>query len=304
MPLRSMTGFGRAEGAGDEWRARVECKSVNKKRLDIRVHLPSEFNALEPTVRDIVRDRVERGRVEVRIDLDFVPSDADEPREGDAGKLLDPEKFHALSRELRQLAQHSATGPVSLEDILTFHEHFERERPVEIDEDNEMFVQIVTDATEALIDARTEEGEGLADDLLDYLDELGQTIAAYQERAPRAMEALRVRIEERVHEAMDDFEGATPDDQRLAEEIVYHTDRADVSEELQRTESHLDNIRDLVETSDLAEPVGKEIDFYLQELVRETNTLASKSHDSELTDIAISAKSLVDKMREQAANVE
>jgi uncharacterized protein (TIGR00255 family) len=299
-----MTGFGRAEGAADQWRARVECKSVNKKRLDVRIHLPNEFGALEPTVRDLVRDRVERGRIEVRIDIEAIPVEAEDDREETGGQLLDSDKFHALSRELRELAQRSATGPVSLEDILTFHEYFERERPVDIDEDDEVFARIVVEAADEMVESRTEEGEGLADDLLDHLEQLDEALASYRDRAPRAMDEMRSRIEERVHDALEDFDGATPDDQRLAEEIVYYTDRADVSEELQRSLSHVDNVRELIETSAIDEPVGKEIDFYLQELVRETNTLASKSADSELTDIAISAKSLVDKMREQVANVE
>jgi uncharacterized protein (TIGR00255 family) len=178
-----MTGFGRAEGAADQWRARVECKSVNKKRLDVRIHLPNEFGALEPTVRDLVRDRVERGRIEVRIDIEAIPVEAEDDREETGGQRLDSDKFHALSRELRELAQRSATGPVSLEDILTFHEYFERERPVDIDEDDEVFARIVVEAADEMVESRTEEGEGLADDLLDHLEQLDEALASDGDRA-------------------------------------------------------------------------------------------------------------------------
>jgi len=294
-----MTGFGRATGRSVNWVVDVECHSVNRERLDVRVHLPDELSALEPVVRDRVKRRLGRGKVDVYLDFDFLPG-----AQAESGQLFDPDRFNAVVSELQELSERTATGPVGLSEIVVFREKFEREQPFEVDEDDEVVVEAVDEAVDELLAARTEEGRGLAEDLNGYLDEYADALSEYQDRAPDEMEKLRGRIEDRVREALDDVDGPEPDEERLAREIVYHADRADVSEELQRAESHVANLRELIEESELDEAVGKEIDFYLQELVRESNTLSSKSASSELTDIAVTMKTLVDKMREQAANVE
>lgn len=299
MALRSMTGFGRATGHSEHWTVDVECKSVNRKRLDIRVHLPGEMSSLEPVVRERVKSRFARGKVDIYIDFEFQSG-----AETEGVRLFDPQRFNAVVRELQELSKKTATGPVALADIVAFRELFERDQPIEIDEDDPAFLSAVDEAVDELVESRTEEGEGLAEDLLGYLDDYAEYLGHYRERAPEEIEKLRGRIEERVRDALGDFGGPEPDSDRLAQEIVYHADRADVSEELQRADSHICNLRELVTESPLEEAVGKEIDFYLQELVRESNTLASKSATSELVDTAVSMKSLVEKMREQAANVE
>lgn len=299
MALRSMTGFGRASGETEAWRIDVECKSVNRDRLDVRVHLPSELSHLEPTVRERVEPRTGRGKVDVYVDFEFLGGGDQQ-----AGQFLDPDRFHAVVEELQGLSEKSATGPVTLSEVLEFRDLIERDQPVEIDEQNETLLEAVDAAVDELVAARVDEGEGLEEDLLEYLEDLAEALGSYRERAPEEIASMRQRVEERVREALQDFDDKEPDDDRLAREIVYHADRADVSEELQRAEAHLESLRGLIDTSESAEPVGKEIDFYLQELVRETNTLSSKSISSDLTDLAVSMKSTVEKMREQAANVE
>ena len=299
MALRSMTGFGRAEGTSDEWRVEIECRSVNRKRLDVRVHLPGDLNRLESVVRRRVKERVGRGRVDVYVDFDFLPGGG-----GEGGQLFDVERFNAVCQELQSLSERSATGPVGLDDILTFHEFFEREQPFEVDEEDEVLLSTVDQAVDRLVESRGEEGEGIERDLLDHLETLAEDLEAYRQRAPQAVEQMRQRIGERVRQALEEFDGPEPKEERLAREIVYYADKADVSEELQRAASHVDSLRELIGQSESGEPVGKQLDFYLQELVRETNTLSSKSNTSALTDAAVSMKSTVEKMREQAANVE
>jgi uncharacterized protein (TIGR00255 family) len=294
-----MTGFGRAEGRSDEWRVEIECRSVNRKRLDIRVHLPGDLNRLEPVIRKRVKERVGRGKVDVYVDFDFLPGG-----EGEGGQLFDVDRFNAVCRELQSLSERSATGPVGLDDILTFHEFFEREQPFEVDEEDEVLRATLDEAVDGLVGSRDEEGDGIQRDLLTHLETLSEDLETYEERAPEAIEEMRQRIGERVRQALEEFDGPEPKEDRLASEIVYYADKADVSEELQRAVSHVDNLRDLIAGSDAAEPVGKQLDFYLQELVRETNTLSSKSNTSALTDAAVSMKSTVEKMREQVANVE
>lgn len=294
-----MTGFGRARGTSEAWRVQIECKSVNRERLDVRVHLPGELKSLESVVRGRVQSTIGRGKVDVHVDFEMRADRAST----EAG-LFDAGKFNAVVRELQELSEKSATGPVNLSEIVEFREFFQREQPFDVDEDDPIFLETLDEALEELFRSRLEEGEGLEEDLGAYLGELGETLETYRERAPEEMASLRSRTEERVREALQEFDGLEPDEERLAREIVYQAEKADVSEELQRAASHVGTLRELIDESDAGEPVGKEIDFYLQELVRETNTLSSKSASAELTDLAVSMKSTVDKMREQAANVE
>ncbi len=299
MALRSMTGYGRATGRSDAWSVEVECRSVNRNRLEVRVHLPGEMSALEPVVRDRVEGRMGRGKIDVSLSFELRSDPDREP-----GTLFDPERFQTVVGELQELSKRTATGPVGLGDIVQFRDLFERQSPFEVAEDDPVLLEAIDEALEELLEARTSEGVGLAGELLEYLDRLEARLDDYRAQAPEEMSKRRDRIEQRVRDALEDFDGSEPDSERLAEEIVYYADRADVSEELQRVGSHIENLRQLIGESPIDEPVGKEIDFYLQELVRETNTLSSKSATSELTEAAVSMKALVEKMREQAANVE
>lgn len=299
MALTSMTGFGRASGGGDGWRLEVQCTSVNRDRLDVRLRLGSRLRRLEREVRDLARDRFRRGKIEIDAELEVVPTG-----EGNGEGLLDDERFRAVCRELQELSERTATGPVTLDDILEFREHFERRAGPEVEDVADEILELVDEALGELAASRREEGRGLERDLAGYLDDLHSDLEAYRDRVPEELDRLRDRIADRVEEAMKDYDGSLPEEDRLAQEIVFHVDKADVSEELQRAISHVGELRETVEEAEVDEAVGKEIDFYLQELVRETNTLSSKSHSSDLTDLAISMKSTVEKMREQAANVE
>lgn len=298
MPLRSMTGYGSASGQTDEWTLDVECRSVNHKGLDVRIDLPSELRALESVAKKAVQRHVERGRVRVHLDFEFDHTRTEQ------NALIDPKRFRTVRRQLEGLADKEGLGPVTMENVLEFRDFFESEATPQVAADNPVLLKTLDEALEQLVEARTTEGLGLEEDFNQHLDTLASKFADYRERKPDALETLRDGIEERVREVMTDCDAGEPDEQRLAQEIVYYTDRADVSEELQRAESHVENLRTLVNDTPAEEPVGKEIDFYLQEMVRETNTLSSKSHTAKLTEIAITTKSTVEKMREQAANVE
>jgi uncharacterized protein (TIGR00255 family) len=298
MTLRSMTGFGRGEARDDRLRVEVESKSFNRKRLDTRLHLPDALASLEPEIVELIKDRCRRGRVEVSVDVEARAG------EGAAANWIDPDRFEAVYLQLQKLAEETDLEAVSLSDVLTFRDALEPSYAADPEQQGDLVLEAVEASLDRLIDARSSEGEGLGSDLLEYLDSMDADLQVYRQQAPVALEAMRERIIERVRETLDDMEAGQPDEQRLAEEVVFHVDRADVSEELQRAGAHIESLRELIRDSEPGAAVGKEIDFYLQELVRETNTLSSKSHTAELTDLAISMKSTVEKMREQAANIE
>ncbi|MFU8802893.1 MAG: YicC/YloC family endoribonuclease [Bradymonadaceae bacterium] len=301
--LCSMTGFGLARGQAAGWRVGVECRSVNHRALDARVFLPNGAGALEAPVLELVRERVDRGRVEIRIDVQPDGSDV-------AGTLgvIDEARFIAILRELKELARaHALPHEPTLSDVLTFRCQMENDGSLSLDEGvQQTLMACVEQALDDLVSTRRVEGAGIAADLTAHLDDITGNLQALDAIYPEEQEAFRGRLQDRVRQAMERFEideidlGAG----RLAQELVYYGERSDVSEEIQRAQSHLGKLRELFEGGQDAGAVGKTIDFYLQELIRETNTMASKSNSAALTDRAVAMKTSIEKMREQAANVE
>jgi uncharacterized protein (TIGR00255 family) len=298
MSIDSMTGYGRAVGECDRWSVEIQCRSVNHKRLEVRVHSEPEFGAVAPRVRTALKKAIHRGRVEVQVDFDLRPSG-----DTDRQDVIDSDRFRAVCQELQRLAESTGTGPVGVSDVLEFREEIEIDKQERIDLEGEPFDGALAEAIDGMLASRRTEGEALVRDLESHLASLGDSLEAYRDRAPGEIDALQERVAERVRDSLASAEGdLNVSQERLAREVVMHAERADVSEELSRTESHISGIRGLLDAPE--PPVGKRLDFYLQELVRETNTLASKSSSSETTDLAVDMKTTVEKMREQAANVE
>lgn len=309
--LCSMTGFGRAQCRVQGCRVQVEVRSVNHRTLDARIILPDEARGLEAKILDEVRRRFHRGRLEGRIELI-----KDETFTSANLRLIDEARFEAVLRQLKSLAEAhrlsdqtlegAGSGP-TLSDVLAFSDHLVKSNPdsaTSLDEATQTAVLgCVADALDALDAARRREGEGIAKDLNAHLDAIAANLTALEELYPREQASFQGRLEVRVREALERF-GVDLDHGRLAQEMVYYGERSDVSEEIQRAKSHLDKLRHLVEAAHDGEPRGKTIDFYLQELMREANTTASKSNAASLTDRAVAMKVSVEKMREQAANVE
>ncbi|MGM0556764.1 MAG: YicC/YloC family endoribonuclease [Myxococcota bacterium] len=299
MSIRSMTGYSHASAQADGWSIHVQCKSVNHRSLDTRLHVPRECAWLEQEATSIIRTQMHRGRVELRVDLGFDATSDDVDV-----NYIDADRFTALCSELRDLAQISATGPVTLGDVLQFRHIFENKTVAEIEEGHGELIEAVREAVDKLIDSREDEGQGIADDLNGHLDFLEGRLSELSELLPKELAHYRGRLRERVTEAVEDFGAGDIEDERLAQELAYYADKADISEEVQRAESHVATLREILAGNRDEEAVGKTIDFYLQELIRETNTMGSKSNSSTGTDLVIDMKSTVEKMREQAANIE
>ena len=299
MTIRSMTGYATAGAQAEGWIVSVEARSVNHRGLDMRLNLPRECSWIEPKITELIRDRMHRGRVQLRVELDF-----DQSADDVEVNYIDEARFSAVSRELRELSNATATGPMVLHDVLEFRHIFEKKTVAEISEDNPALTSAVESAIDQLIDSREHEGEGIARDLDDHLQSLSDSLRRLQELLPQELEAFRTRLKERVYEAVADFGAGDIDDEKLAQELAYYADKADVSEELQRAKSHVGKLRGILGGEGNDKGVGKTIDFYLQELIRETNTMGSKSNSARGTDLVIEMKSTVERMREQAANIE
>lgn len=286
-----MTGFGvgRAPYAGGH--VAVEARSVNHRYLEVRVRLPAEVSDQAFFVEQAARQRLERGRFDIAVQL-----------EGTAASLsFDRDKARALYRELSVLRDELAPGtelPLSalsaFSDLLT----------TSSSHDSEAFRQATTaaldGALEALARMRESEGARLGTDIgvrLDAIATLAERVAA---RAPAAVAAQGMRLRERVARLLEGS-AVEVDPGRLETEIALLADRGDIEEEVVRIRSHIAEMRSALAETD---PVGKRLDFLVQELAREANTIGSKSQDSTCSHLAVELKAELSRIREQVQNVE
>ncbi len=295
MP-KSMTGYGSGQ-AGREGRViRAECRSVNHRYLDLSIRLPSRLAAFEPLVRGLAQEELGRGRVEIRV--------TDESA-GAPGRelLLDQELAAAYAASLETLAAITgkpAQDPCAIlaaqAGIFTLAEGGEDEAVLE-----ELISQAVRTALEALNGTRLEEGKRLAADLLEKSQELRAQLATIVERAPEVPRLYREKLLARAEELFEEERPEWYSDQRLFAETAIFADRASIDEETTRLAAHLDALEAAL-SSEL--PAGRQLDFLIQEIFREINTIGSKANDLELTQTVVEAKTLIEKIREQVQNLE
>lgn len=297
--IRSMTGYSRVEVEEGGFALAVSIRATNHRFLDPQLRLPSSLEALEPAVRRLLKERVLRGHVEISVGLSGLGAGGFEiDRKLLAGYLKGyqtlKQEFGAASEpDLMALLRVpglviTGSGEMTPEDI-------ERIRP--------LLERAVAEALAKLNEMRAREGESLERDLQARFARLETLRASVSKLAEKAPQYYRQRLEGRIRDLSGSVE---MDNGRLAQEVAYLASRSDIAEELTRFQSHLDQIRQLLaETSE----VGKKLDFLLQEMNREANTLLSKTTDVpevglEITRQAIEMKTEIEKLREQAQNIE
>lgn len=282
----SMTAYASAEATGPAGTLVCELRSVNHRYLEISPRLPEELRAFEALLRERIEGALSRGKVDVTVRRVGARSDALEVDDTLLTRLAElnanlVSRFPALRVELTELLrfpgvlQPSAVDPQVQQAALR---------------------DVVDRALAALADMRSREGEKLADVLRDKLDSIEHVVADVRDWVPQIRAALRARLEARLAELK---QGADPD--RLEQELLLQVTRADVEEELDRLTAHIGETRRVLS---LQEPVGRRLDFLMQEFNREANTLGSKSVDTRSTNAAIELKVLIEQMREQVQNIE
>lgn len=293
--IRSMTGYGRAEATGARTILTVECKSVNHRHLDVSIKLPRVLGAFEADARRLIQAAVQRGRVDVSAALTAAEGAVLNPL---TVNLAQAKEYAEAARTLAD-ALDLSDGPslgwvMGQSGVLTREE----QAPVTADEAWPLLEKALSGALAELVERRETEGAALAQELAG----LGSVLAAHVDtvagRAPVAVERRAARLRERM-QAM--LAGADLDPARLATEVAVWADKTDVSEELARLRAHLAQLTTLL-TGD--EPVGRTLEFLIQEIHREVNTIGSKADDLEISQAVIAAKSTLEKMREQVANLE
>ena len=295
MALTSMTGFARAHGISGSYAWAWELKSVNGKGLDLRLRMPSGWDAIEAPVRARAAERLARGSIQAALTVD---------RSGVAPVVrINAGVLDAILTTLRQLAPRIDAGPPSLDGLLSLKGVMEVS-DLEENEDERRAADTAAiagfgEAVAALSEMRQSEGAALARILTSRLDEIA-ALAQRAEQAPgRRVEAIRARLAEQVAALLAQSDRFDPD--RLHQEAILLATKADVREELDRLAAHVAQARQLIAGSGA---VGRRLDFLAQELNREANTLCAKANDVELTNIGLELKAAVEQFREQVQNVE
>lgn len=291
--IKSMTGFGRYETVTDEYRIAVEIKSVNHRYCDLNIKLPKKFNEIENTLRMMMKEIAERGKVDVYVSY-----------EDYAGKGTHVHYHPQIAKEYVKVAAQVAEefelhNSLSAERLLGFADVISLE---EESNDLESVFPIVTQtlqkAGEQFIASREREGEQLYQDIKGKLAYLLTLVAQVEERSPQMLQEHRQKLLEKVQELLGDRK---IDEEILATELIVYADKVCVDEETVRLRSHIDAMS---ETLDMQEAIGRKLDFIAQEMNREANTILSKANDKELSGIAINLKTEIEKIREQIQNIE
>ena len=282
-----MTGFGSGTARAEGWRAEVTIRTLNHRFLSVRTRSLSDRPRLQAQIEERVKGAIARGEVGVWLDL--------QPDEAADHQLFDHGAARATFNELVQLSEElSISNPPTLEALIRLG----RLQPA-VESDEAVWPAVsaaLDDALQATVRAREAEGASLATDLARLLDRLREFTESIADRVPEILASLRDRLRERVAELE-----ANVDPARLETEVALLADRCDVQEELVRLRGHIDRASALLAGS---EPIGKELDFIGQELLREVNTIGSKARDSLAAGTVIDMKLCVEQFREQVQNVE
>jgi uncharacterized protein (TIGR00255 family) len=289
-----MTGFGRAEHVAPSRRYLCELQSVNHRYLEVRARLPRRLSGIEPRIIKTVQGRFGRGRFDVTL-TEELPEER--PRRLRMNRVLAREYLDAL-RALQQ--ELGLSGEVTLDLLSSQRDLFEieGEGPETAEADWPDVRHVIEGAMSALATMRRDEGKAIEADLLSHLEHADVLISAITLRAPEVVQTYRKRLDERLQRLLD---GKAVDAARLEQEVAILADRADIAEEAARLTSHLRQFRDFIGQPG---PHGRRMEFLLQEMQREANTIGAKSNDAKTSQDVVALKSVLERLREQVQNVE
>jgi len=286
----SMTAFSRMSFKGDEGELAWEMRSVNNRYLEVMVRLPEELRGLDPLVRERVNRKLGRGKVDCT--LRFSPSG-----NSAAGVRINDRLARGIIEAASSIGHilHDASSPRAM-DVLRWPGVLEFEEkdltPVE-----SQAAELLDKVIDGLIESRKREGERLAELIMQRTAAMREEVAKVKVHMPRVMNGLRERLRARLDEVISE----ELDPGRLEQEMALLTQKLDVDEEMDRLQTHLDEVDSVFQRK---EPIGRRLDFLMQELNREANTLASKSNDVDVTRSGVELKVLIEQMREQVQNIE
>lgn len=287
--INSMTGYATRTQTTAYGALALELRAVNNRYLDVQLRLPDDFRSLEPAMREHISQKLNRGKIECR--LNFTPHAGIENPQQLNTELLN--KLLKLDQSIKSAQPEAAS--LSVADLLNWPGML-GSNTVPLDELRENALTLLQTTITDLLTARKREGEKLCAVLLERVTQMHQLLHTALPRIPNLIAAFEEKLKTRLQEALDNL-----DDDRIRQEITFFAARIDIDEELSRLNTHLDEVERILNTGGA---VGKRLDFLMQELNREANTVGSKSVDIEISKIAMAMKVLIEQMREQVQNIE
>ncbi len=288
-----MTGYGRSENQFNGFDVTVEIKSVNHRYFETNIKTPRGYSFLEEKVVSYLKERIARGKVEVYISLCENASNSLE-------MVVDTDFAESYINSLKQLAKRfKVKNDISVmrlaqnSDIVSF-----KKKSIDEEVITEAVLSVLEEATNKFYDMRKTEGEKLKCDICSRADEIIKKVQFIEERTPQSVKAYRERLEQKIKDLLGD---AQIDEQRIVTETAIMADKVAVDEETVRLRSHIEQLKVLLEKD---EPIGRKLDFIVQEMNREANTTGSKASDIEITNTVVDIKSEIEKIREQIQNIE
>jgi uncharacterized protein (TIGR00255 family) len=293
--MKSMTGFGRGAASGDDFTVAVDLKTVNNRFLDVHLRTSSELSSVETLVRKRIGERLSRGRVDVNITID---------RTAEVLYELNRPLIAGFIQAMREMQQEfGLSGEPDINVLARLPGAMQASRNGVSEEMVRGVESAVEEALGELEEMRGREGAALAAEMHSRLDEIERNLPIIETLSGEQVDVYRSRVNKRISEllARDGLEIVQLDQGRLAQEVAYLADRSDITEEITRLRSHISQFRESIDAEGEA---GKRLDFLLQELNREANTVLSKSTDVAIKEASLAIKAAVEKLREQVQNVE
>ena len=291
--LNSMTGFGRWECSDERYKMTVEMKAVNHRYLDLNIKMPRKFSAFEASVRNVLKEFIQRGKVDVFVTCESYAEGTVNVRynESIAREYIDI--FRQMEETFGIPQEVNAVSLARMPEVIAMEQ---------LDEDEETLEQLLTEtvrgAAAKFVETRSSEGEQLKMDLLGKLDQMIQWVDEIEKRSPDVLHEYKEKLEEKIKEVLEDRE---MDEARILTEVTIFADKICEDEETVRLRSHILAMRDTLQAGGA---VGRRLDFIAQEMNREANTILSKSNDLQISDLAIHLKTEIEKVREQVQNIE
>ncbi len=290
--IKSMTGYGKSNLTENNREYQIEIKSINHRYLDINVRMPKQLTYLEDEIKKIITSKIKRGKIEIYITYQ------NNSKEGINVKI-NKEIAEIYIKELKQLAQEqNIESKIEVIDIAKMPDVLN----VTSNQDDEKIKNEITkatqEATEGLIKMKQTEGAKIAEDIQQRLNNIKEKIKQISSKSTRLIEEYIVKLEKRIKEI---YKTEIIDENRLAQEVVIYADKCSIEEEITRLNSHILQFETMLQTN---EAIGKKLDFIIQEMNRETNTIGSKANNLEITNGVVDIKTELENIREQIQNIE
>lgn len=288
--IKSMTGFSKAEMDCKEGKLNGEARALNNRYLEISLKLPKIDYSSEQKLRELVKRYIKRGKVDITIKWDRSSGDLNVLKVNENAVKQYIEILNVLKKRFK------LKGQLTTENILGFKDIISYEENNNISED--MLINPFETLLKKLDEERTKEGKLIHKDLTGRLKKIAQNLKEIEERSPLTLKAHEEKLKEKM---MEIAKTASIDEIRVLQELAIYMERLDIAEEIVRLEGHMENFKDTLKSN---EAIGRKLDFIIQEMVRETNTIGSKSNDLYINERVVEIKVEIEKMREQAQNVE